>query len=187
VGAHQSGLIGENPRGIPNNLMPFVAQVAIGLRPELAVFGADYPTPDGTGVRDFIHVMDLAQGHVAALRHLEQSSSGLVVNLGTGKGTSVLEIIRAFEKASGRKIPYRMTGRRPGDVAVCFADVQRARQLLKWQATRGIDDMCGDMWRWQQFSHSKADKTETKQAVYRGCSQLPCLSHSGSFYAHGSN
>jgi len=153
AGAHESGLIGENPRGVPSNLMPFVTQVAAGLRPTLTVFGGDYPTPDGTGVRDFIHVMDLAQGHVAALKRLEQPSTGLVINLGTGKGTSVLEMIRAFEKASGLDVPYKIAGRRPGDVAICFADVHHAHQALGWRAERNIDDMCRDMWRWQLSKH----------------------------------
>jgi UDP-glucose 4-epimerase len=152
VGAHESGLIGERPNGVPNNLMPFVAQVAAGLRPKLAVFGGDYPTPDGTGVRDFIHVMDLAQGHVAALRYLEQQPCRSAINLGTGKGTSVLEMISAFERASGHKIPYEIVSRRPGDVAVYCADARRAWEVLGWRAQRGIDEMCRDAWRWQKSS-----------------------------------
>ncbi len=151
VGAHDSGLIGEDPRGIPNNLMPYITQVAVGKRERLQVFGNDYDTPDGTGVRDYIHVSDLADGHVAALRHLMDSSgSSFTANLGTGRGYSVLELVRAFEKASGRAIPYDIVARRPGDVAACYADASRARQLLGWQATRGIDAMCADSWRWQQ-------------------------------------
>jgi UDP-glucose 4-epimerase len=134
VGAHASGLIGEDPRGIPNNLMPFVAQVAVGRRAALQVFGDDYPTPDGTGVRDYIHVVDLAEGHVAALRHLLDGGAGFTVNLGTGRGYSVLEVVRAFERASGRPIPYRVVARRPGDIAACYADPAQARHLLGWQA-----------------------------------------------------
>ena len=149
VGAHESGLIGESPNGTPNNLMPYVAQVAAGIRPALSVFGGDYPTVDGTGVRDYIHVMDLAEGHVAALQQLERQGQGFVVNLGTGNGTSVLGMIDAFQRVSGRCIPHAIVARRPGDVAVCYADVARARQLLGWRATRSIDDMCRDTWRWQ--------------------------------------
>ncbi len=149
VGAHASGLMGEDPAGIPNNLMPFIAQVAVGRLPELSVFGADYPTPDGTGVRDYIHVVDLARGHLAALDALERQSGVFAVNLGTGRGYSVLEMIRAFERASGRKVPYRIAPRRPGDVAACYADPALAAQLLGWCAERGVDDMCADTWRWQ--------------------------------------
>ena len=151
VGAHESGLIGEDPRGIPNNLMPYIAQVAVGKRERLQVFGNDYDTPDGTGVRDYIHVSDLAEGHVAALRHLTESSgNSFTANLGTGCGHSVLELVRAFEQASGCHIPYDIVARRPGDVAACYADPSRARELLGWQATRGIEAMCADSWRWQQ-------------------------------------
>lgn len=149
VGAHESGDIGEDPRGTPNNLMPYVAQVAVGKRASLQVFGGDYDTPDGTGVRDYIHVMDLAEGHVAALRHLIDRGSSLTVNLGTGQGYSVLEVIRAFEAASGRAVPYQIVARRPGDVAACYADPSRARELLGWSATRGLAQMCADSWRWQ--------------------------------------
>jgi UDP-glucose 4-epimerase len=149
VGAHESGLIGESPKGVPNNLMPYVAQVAAGVRASLSVFGGDYPTPDGTGMRDFIHVMDLAEAHVAALIKLQCSGSGLVLNLGTGKGTSVLGMIGAFQRASGRNIPFQIVDRRPGDVAHCYADVTRAEQVLGWRAKRDIDDMCRDAWRWQ--------------------------------------
>jgi UDP-glucose 4-epimerase len=149
VGAHASGLIGEDPNGIPNNLMPYVAQVAAGRLAELPVFGADYPTPDGTGVRDYIHVVDLAVGHLAALRTLAARPGVLTVNLGTGRGYSVLEMVQAFTVASGRPVPYRIVERRPGDVAQCYADPSLAREMLGWQATRGIDAMCADTWRWQ--------------------------------------
>jgi UDP-glucose 4-epimerase len=149
VGAHASGLIGEDPSGIPNNLMPFIAQVAVGRRPELSVFGGDYPTPDGTGVRDYIHVVDLAQGHVAALKRLFEHPGSFTVNLGTGRGHSVLETVRAFEEASGRPIPYKIVPRRPGDVACCYASPARARELLGWEARLTMADMCRDHWRWQ--------------------------------------
>jgi UDP-glucose 4-epimerase len=149
VGAHASGLIGEDPAGIPNNLMPYIAQVATGQRPFLQVFGSDYPTPDGTGVRDYIHVCDLAEGHVAALRTLIESGRSLTVNLGTGSGHSVLEVVRAFEAASGRPVPYKQVARRPGDVAQCYADPALARELLGWRATRTLAQMCADTWRWQ--------------------------------------
>lgn len=152
VGAHPSGLIGEDPQGVPNNLLPFVAQVAVGARPYLNVWGDDYPTPDGTGVRDYIHVMDLAEGHVAALAHLRQQSGLLTVNLGTGRGTSVLEMVHAFERASGRPVPCQVAPRRPGDVAACWADPALAQRLLGWCATRTLDDMCVDAWRWQQYA-----------------------------------
>lgn len=150
VGAHASGLIGEDPRGIPNNLMPYVAQVAVGRRAELNVFGDDYPTPDGTGVRDYIHVVDLAQGHLAAWRALADRAGVLTVNLGTGRGYSVLEVIRTFETASGRTVPFRIAPRRAGDVAACYADPTLANALLRWQAVRDLDTMCQDAWRWQQ-------------------------------------
>jgi UDP-glucose 4-epimerase len=150
VGAHQSGLIGEAPSGIPNNLMPYVAQVATLQRERLSVFGNDYPTPDGTGVRDYIHVMDLAEGHLAALDYLVEHEGLLTVNLGTGRGFSVLEMVRSFEQASGRAIPYSIVARRPGDIAACYADPALAEKLLGWKANRGIDDMCRDAWRWQQ-------------------------------------
>jgi UDP-glucose 4-epimerase len=149
VGAHESGTIGEDPRGTPNNLMPYVAQVAVGKRPKLQVFGADYDTPDGTGVRDYLHVMDLAEGHVAALRHLLGGARSLVVNLGTGRGSSVLELVHAFERASGRRVPYEVVDRRPGDVAACYADPTLAEQTIGWRATRDLDAMCADTWRWQ--------------------------------------
>jgi UDP-glucose 4-epimerase len=152
VGAHPSGEIGEDPRGVPNNLMPYVAQVAAGTRPELQVFGDDYDTPDGTGVRDYIHVMDLAAGHVAALSHLLSGHASFTVNLGTGRGYSVLEVVRAFERASGRAIPFKVVARREGDVAACYADPTLARQLIGWSAERGLDDMCNDAWKWQRLN-----------------------------------
>ncbi|MEO8411437.1 MAG: UDP-glucose 4-epimerase GalE [Propionivibrio sp.] len=150
VGAHESGLIGESPSGVPNNLMPYVAQVANGQRAQLSVFGNDYPTPDGTGVRDYIHVVDLAEGHVAALDYLVRKQGLLTVNLGTGCGYSVLDMVRAFEQVSGRPVPYALVARRPGDVAACYADPALAERLLGWKAKRGIDEMCRDAWRWQQ-------------------------------------
>ena len=149
VGAHESGQLGEDPRGIPNNLMPFVAQVAVGRRESLAVFGGDWPTPDGTGVRDYIHVVDLAQGHLAALRRVFDVPGFWTVNLGTGNGYSVLEMVRAFELASGRPVPYRIVDRRPGDIASCYADPEQAERLLGWRAKLDIDAMCTDGWRWQ--------------------------------------
>nr|WP_297351666.1 UDP-glucose 4-epimerase GalE [uncultured Caldimonas sp.] len=154
VGAHESGLIGEDPRGIPNNLMPYVAQVAVGQRAKLQVFGNDYDTPDGTGVRDYIHVVDLAEGHVAALRHLFDKQQSVTVNLGTGRGYSVLEVIRAYERASGRPVPYDIAPRRPGDIDACYADPALARSVLGWQATRDLDAMCADSWRWQSMNPS---------------------------------
>ena len=152
VGAHESGLIGEEPSGIPNNLMPYVAQVAEGRRERLSVYGNDYPTRDGTGIRDYIHVVDLAEGHLAALRYLEDKGGLLTVNLGTGRGCSVLEMVAAFEKASGCPIPYQIIDRRPGDIAECWADPAAAQKLLGWRATRDVDAMCRDTWRWQQNS-----------------------------------
>ncbi len=151
VGAHESGLIGEDPRGVPNNLMPFVAQVAAGRREFLNVWGNDYPTPDGTGVRDYIHVVDLAEGHVAALDYLTREGGLLTVNLGAGRGHSVLEMIQAFEKASGRPVPYRIAERRAGDIAQFWADPSLAKMLLGWETKRGLDQMCADAWRWQQY------------------------------------
>ncbi|PRF17097.1 UDP-glucose 4-epimerase GalE [Burkholderia multivorans] len=150
VGAHASGLIGEDPAGIPNNLMPYVAQVAVGKLEKLRVFGSDYPTPDGTGVRDYIHVADLAKGHIAALDALVKRDASFVVNLGTGQGYSVLDVVRAFEKASGRPVPYEIVARRPGDVAECYANPQAAADIIGWRATLGLDDMCADHWRWQE-------------------------------------
>lgn len=150
VGAHKSGLIGEDPNGEPNNLMPYIAQVAVGKREYLSIFGNDYNTPDGTGVRDYIHVTDLAQGHVKALDKIRDIKEVLTVNLGTGKGYSVLEMLKAFEKASGKKIPYKFAPRRPGDIAKCYADPSYAKEMLGWEAKRGIKEMCEDTWRWQQ-------------------------------------
>ncbi|MFP1679190.1 UDP-glucose 4-epimerase GalE [Alloalcanivorax sp. C16-2] len=150
VGAHESGRIGEDPSDIPNNLMPYVAQVAVGKREQLSVFGGDYPTPDGTGVRDYIHVMDLAQGHLAAMDALFERGGLITTNLGTGRGYSVLEMVQAFARASGREVPYRIVERRPGDVAVCYADPAHAEKVLGWRARRGIDEMCADHWRWQE-------------------------------------
>jgi len=149
VGAHQSGLIGEDPNETPNNLMPYVSQVAIGKLKQLSVFGGDYPTADGTGVRDYIHVVDLAKGHVKALDKLQKSSGLVTVNLGTGQGYSVLDMIKAFEKASQKTVPYQIIARRPGDVAQCYADPNSAYQLLDWKAEYGIERMCEDTWRWQ--------------------------------------
>ena len=156
VGAHASGLIGEDPSGIPNNLMPYISQVAVGQLERLNIFGNDYPTPDGTGVRDYIHVMDLAEGHVAALNKIAAKEgmaatdgTMLITNLGTGCGYSVLEMVNAFEQACGRKIPYTITSRRPGDIASCYADASRAKKLLGWQAKRTLADMCKDTWNWQ--------------------------------------
>lgn len=149
VGAHESGKIGEDPAGIPNNLMPYIAQVAVGKRDKLTVFGSDYPTKDGTGIRDYIHVMDLAAGHLAALEFLEANGGLETVNLGTGKGYSVLEMVSAFEQASGKEITYELSERRPGDVAICFSDPQRAKERLGWEAKHGIGDMCRDHWAWQ--------------------------------------
>jgi len=149
VGAHESGLIGEDPRGIPNNLMPYITQVAIGKREHLSIYGGDWPTPDGTGVRDYIHVLDLARGHVKAVDYLMQQKKSLTVNLGAGKGYSVLDLVRAFEKASGKNIPYQIVARRSGDIAAFYADAQLAKELLGWSVEYDIDRMCVDSWRWQ--------------------------------------
>ena len=149
VGAHKSGQIGEDPTGVPANLMPFVAQVAVGRRPHVNVFGDDYDTKDGTGVRDYIHVVDLAKGHVAAVRHARERCGCVVYNLGTGAGYSVLDMIKAMEKASGKKIPYKVAPRRPGDIASCYADPEKAQKALKWKAEYNLEDMCEDLWRWQ--------------------------------------
>jgi len=151
VGAHESGMIGEDPEGVPNNLFPYVARVAAGRLERLPVFGDDYPTPDGTGVRDYIHVVDLAAGHVAALAAIDALPAAVAVNLGTGRGYSVLEAIAAFERAAGRKVPFRVEPRRAGDVAVSYADASLAAQLLGWRAERDLDCMCRDAWRWQQW------------------------------------
>ena len=152
VGAHESGLIGEDPAGVPNNLMPYVAQVAVGKLEKLRVFGGDYDTPNGTGVRDYIHVVDLARGHLAALDALVKHDASFVVNLGTGQGYSVLDVVRSFEKASGKPVPYEIVARRPGDVAQCFANPAAAEKLLGWRAQFGIERMCADHWRWQSMN-----------------------------------
>ena len=149
IGAHESALIGEKPNGIPNNLMPFITQVAIGQLDRLRVFGDDYPTPDGTGIRDYIHVVDLAKGHLAALCYSRQHTGTEIINLGTGTGYSVLEVIRAFERTNGVKIPYEIVPRRSGDIAVCYADPEKAHRLLGWHAEKTLEDMCRDAWRWQ--------------------------------------
>jgi UDP-glucose 4-epimerase len=149
VGAHESGLIGEDPRGIPNNLMPYITQVAIGKREHLSIYGGDWSTHDGTGVRDYIHVLDLARGHVKAVDYLIKQKKSLTVNLGAGKGYSVLDLVRAFEKASGKKIPYQIVARRSGDIAAFYADAQLAKELLGWSVEYDIDRMCVDSWRWQ--------------------------------------
>lgn len=152
VGAHKSGRIGEDPNGIPNNLMPYITQVAVGKLPHLSVFGDDYPTPDGTGVRDYIHVVDLASGHVKAVEKLHSHPGVSIYNLGTGRGYSVLEVVTAFEKASGRTVPYKIVARRPGDIAACYADPARAREAFGWVAERGIEQMCADAWNWQSHN-----------------------------------
>jgi len=152
VGAHKSGTIGEDPNGIPNNLMPFIAQTAVGKRDELSVFGGDYDTHDGTGVRDYIHVVDLAEGHVKALQKIDSLQEVLTVNLGTGNGYSVLDMVKAFEKASGKKVAYKIVQRRAGDIAKCFADPSYALKVLGWKATKGVDEMCEDSWRWQSHN-----------------------------------
>ncbi len=149
IGAHESGRIGEDPNGIPNNLLPYIAQVAVGKRKELQVFGNDYPTPDGTGIRDYIHVVDLVEGHIKALEKLRSSPGVVTYNLGTGRGYSVLEVVAAFAEACGREIPYRIVGRRPGDIAVCYAETAKVEKELGWKARRGIAEMCADTWRWQ--------------------------------------
>jgi len=149
VGAHPTGRIGEDPKGVPNNLVPYISQVAVGKLPELKIFGNDYPTPDGTGVRDYIHIMDLASGHIKALEKLAANPGLVIYNLGTGKGYSVLEMVNAFAEASGKKIPYKIVGRRPGDIASCYADPSKAEKDLFWKASRDIKAMCADTWRWQ--------------------------------------
>jgi UDP-glucose 4-epimerase len=167
VGAHASGLIGEDPNGIPNNLMPFIAQTAVGKREHLNVFGDDYDTPDGTGVRDYIHVVDLAQGHIDALKKIERikdTGKVITINLGTGNGYSVLEVVQAFEKASGRKVPYIIAPRRSGDIATCFADPSYAKEVLGWEAKRDIDAMCEDHWRWQSKNPDGYQADTTKQS-----------------------
>jgi UDP-glucose 4-epimerase len=166
VGAHASGLIGEDPLGIPNNLMPNIAQVAAGIRDKVRVFGSDYPTRDGTGVRDYIHVVDLARGHLAAIDTLRRERRGFTVNLGTGRGISVLEAVRAFERASGRTIPLERVARRPGDVAESYADPSLAERVLGWKAVLGLDDMCRDTWRWQSLN-PKGYREESAHASVR--------------------
>ena len=154
IGAHASGKIGEDPNGIPSNLMPYVAQVAVGRRERLSIFGGDYPTRDGTGERDYIHVVDLARGHLAALEHLQPSDAPTVYNLGTGHGVTVLELVQAFKKASGKEIPYEIVARRPGDLASVYADASKAERELGWKAEKTIDDGCADSWRWQSQNPS---------------------------------
>ena len=154
IGAHPSGLLGEDPSGIPNNLLPYVSQVAAGLRPEVVVYGNDYDTPDGTGVRDYIHVVDLALGHLAAVKYVLENTGVEAVNLGTGQGSSVLEIVSAYSRACGRQLPYRIAPRRPGDIATCYADTEKARLLFGWEAKRGIDEMCADSWHFAQNRYS---------------------------------
>jgi UDP-glucose 4-epimerase len=149
IGAHESGLIGEDPNGIPNNLVPYIAKVAVGQLEKVHVFGSDYNTPDGTGVRDYIHVVDLAKGHVAALKKLETNCGLFVCNLGTGNGYSVLDVVHAYEKACGHELPYAIEARRPGDIAACYADPARAREELGWEAQLGIEEMCASSWKWQ--------------------------------------
>ena len=152
IGAHESGLIGENPNGIPNNLMPYVSQTALGLRKQLSIFGNDYPTPDGTGVRDYIHVVDLARGHVCAIKKLQTNCGLFICNLGTGHGYSVLDVLHAFEKACGKQIPYVIDPRRPGDIAECYADPTLAAEKLGWRAEYGIEQMCRDSYHWQSMN-----------------------------------
>ena len=152
VGAHKSGTIGENPKGIPNNLMPYITQVAVGKLECLGVFGDDYDTHDGTGVRDYIHVVDLALGHVKALKKIEEKAGVCVYNLGTGNGYSVLDMVKAFGKACGKEIKYQIKPRRPGDIAACYADPAKAKAELGWEAERGLDEMCEDSWRWQSMN-----------------------------------
>jgi hypothetical protein len=179
-------LIGEDPRGKPNNLFPYVTQVAVGRQPHLVIHGDDFPTRDGTGVRDYIHVEDLARGHVAALAALMDRTEGFTVNLGTGKGYSVLEVVRMFEEVTGREVPYRLGPRRAGDVAACFADVSRAHSLLGWEAVHGLRDMCTDAWRWQEKNpegYAASKPIRWKAPVVRGREPLSghvsYLTHSG--------
>ena len=183
VGAHRSGLIGEDPAGMPNNLMPYVCQVAAGRRERLRIFGADYPTVDGTGVRDYIHVVDLARAHVDALDYLMDTGRPLTVNLGTGRGVSVLELVRAFERASGRPVPFEMVSRRSGDVAEVYADPTLARRLLGWRAELDLDDMCRDAWRWQSRNpdgYRAPPKVRRRAVAPRVPVAVPALALSGS-------
>lgn len=159
IGAHPSGLLGENPNGIPNNLMPYLTQVAKGKREYLSIFGNDYPTHDGTGVRDYIHVMDLAEGHVKALIYLENNTGAHTFNLGSGRGYSVLDLIKTFEEVNNVHIPYRIVDKRPGDIAVSYADSSKAERELGWRATRGLGEMCEDAWRWEKGLEKSVDKT----------------------------
>ena len=152
IGAHKSGTIGENPNGIPNNLMPYIAQVAVGKLEKLGVFGDDYDTPDGTGVRDYIHVVDLAKGHVKALKKFEQEPQVSIYNLGTGIGYSVLDVLHAYEEACGKKLPYEIKPRRAGDIATCYCDATKAKEELGWVAEKGIKEMCADSWKWQSMN-----------------------------------
>ncbi|HEL1640838.1 TPA: UDP-glucose 4-epimerase GalE [Streptococcus suis] len=152
IGAHESGLIGDNPIGIPNNLMPYISQVAVGKRAELSIFGNDYETPDGTGVRDYIHVVDLALGHIQALKKIVDQKGVLTYNLGSGQGTSVLELVQAFEKVNGVPVPYKIVDRRPGDIAICYADADKALTELNWKTEKTIEDMCRDTWNWQSHN-----------------------------------
>lgn len=161
IGAHESGLIGEDPQGIPNNLMPYISQVAIGRLKELNVYGNDYPTVDGTGVRDYIHVVDLAKGHVKALKYLDSHKGIAIHNLGTGKGTSVLELVHTFERVNQIKVPYKITGRRAGDIAECYAGVEKAKNELGWMAEKTVEDMCRDTWRWQNFNSRMTKEDES--------------------------
>ncbi len=178
IGAHKSGTIGENPNGIPNNLMPYVTQVAVGKLKELGVFGDDYDTPDGTGVRDYIHVVDLAIGHVKALKKIEERAGLCIYNLGTGQGYSVLDIVKNFEAANGVKIPYQIKPRRAGDIATCYSDATKAKEELGWVAERGIKEMCEDSWRWQSSKIEEQDRyfrfCPLSQILYasRGCTFL---------------
>ena len=157
IGAHKSGTIGENPNGIPNNLMPYITQVAVGKLKELGVFGNDYDTPDGTGVRDYIHVVDLARGHVKAIQKLADNEGVSIYNLGTGKGYSVLDVVKAYEKACGKTIPYEIKPRRAGDIATCYSDASKAERELGWKAEYGIKEMCEDSWRWQSMNPNGYD------------------------------
>ena len=158
IGAHESGLIGEDPKGIPNNLVPYIAQVAVGKLEKLGVFGDDYDTPDGTGVRDYIHVVDLAKGHVKALKKFEQEPQVSIYNLGTGIGYSVLDVLHAYEEACGKKLPYEIKPRRAGDIAMCYADPAKAARVLGWKAEKGLDEMCADTWRWQSQNPNGYEK-----------------------------
>ncbi|WML45822.1 UDP-glucose 4-epimerase GalE [Neobacillus sp. PS3-40] len=179
IGAHDSGKIGEDPSGIPNNLVPYITKVAVGKLRELKIFGADYPTKDGTGVRDYIHVVDLAMGHLKALEKNFASTGVSTYNLGTGKGYSVLEIVKTFEKMCGEKIPYTITERRPGDVAVCFSDPSKAKKELNWSAKKEIEEMCADSWRWQAKNQEGYDEEEN--TILAGTGNLRLIQNNGDF------